>query len=69
MESASLSWDSFAPKSIINRLPIGRQIPGYANFFATAGKPSKKLAAENDAENSAGRRKKFRLAGCACYFY
>ena len=42
MESTSLSWDSFTPKSIINRLPSGRRISGYANFFATAGKPPKK---------------------------
>jgi len=46
MESASLLWDSFTPKSIINRLPSGRRISGYAEIFAAAGKPPKKLAAE-----------------------
>ena len=71
MESASLLWDSFTPKSIINRLPSGRRISGFAIFLPPPENRRKKLAAENAAEfeKFSWLPQKLKLAGCDYHFY
>jgi len=75
MEPPSLLWDSFTPKSIINRLFSGRRISAVRicqkKFLPPRENRRKKLAAENAAEfeKFSWLPQKLKLADCDYHFY